>query len=164
MAKIKVLFPFIEAGFGHIMTEKSICDSFEKKYGDRVEVIRNDFYKNSGRAMANYEKMFTKSVKNFNKNVRYGYTVTSALKFFGGPVVADFLMKVMNPIAYKKSMEKLANIAPDVVVSTHWATVYYAAHMPTKPLNVLYIPDVHAYELFCLPCDFAMVYTQKGYE
>ena len=66
MAKIKVLFPFIEAGFGHIMTEKSICDSFEKKYGDRVEVIRNDFYKNSGRAMANYEKMFTKSVKDFN--------------------------------------------------------------------------------------------------
>lgn len=164
MAKIKVLFPFIEAGFGHIMTEKSICDSFEKKYGDRVEVIRNDFYKNSGRAMANYEKMFTKSVKDFNKNVRYGYTVTNALKFFGGPVVADFLMKVMSPIAYKKSMEKLANIAPDVVVSTHWATVYYAAHMPTKPLNVLYIPDVHAYELFCLPCDFAMVYTQKGYE
>lgn len=164
MAKIKVLFPFIEAGFGHMMTEKSICDSFEKKYGDKVEVIRNDFYKNAGKAMANYEKMFTRSVRDFNKNVRLGYMVTNALKFFGGKTAADFLMKVMNPAAYKKSMEKLADIAPDVIVSTHWATVYYADHMPTKPLNILYVPDVHANELFCIPCDFAMVYTQKGYE
>ena len=41
MKKIKVLFPFVEAGFGHIMTEKSICDAFEKKYGAVTEIVRS---------------------------------------------------------------------------------------------------------------------------
>ena len=48
MYKPKVVFPFVEAGFGHIMTEKSIADAFEKKYGDLCEVERTDFYKNGG--------------------------------------------------------------------------------------------------------------------
>ena len=40
MYKPKVVFPFVEAGFGHIMTEKSVADAFEKKYGDLCEVER----------------------------------------------------------------------------------------------------------------------------
>ncbi len=164
MKKLKVLFPFIEAGFGHIMTEKSICDSFEKKYGDKFEIIRSDFYKNSGRSMEKYEKMFTQSVKDFNKNPFWGETVTSALTFFGGDMVGDLLVKISHPIVYKKAMEKITNYQPDVVVSTHWASVYYANNMASKPLNILYIPDVHANELFCLPVDFAMIYTPTGYE
>ena len=32
--KPRVVFPFVEAGFGHIMAEKSIADAFEKKYGN----------------------------------------------------------------------------------------------------------------------------------
>ena len=43
--KIKVLFPFVEAGFGHIMATKSICDAFEKKYGDYCEIVRRNFFK-----------------------------------------------------------------------------------------------------------------------
>ena len=57
MKKIKVLFPFVEAGFGHIIAEKSIADAFEKKYGDYCEVVRSYFYKESGdKAMQKFEK------------------------------------------------------------------------------------------------------------
>lgn len=46
--KPRVVFPFVEAGFGHIMAEKSIADAFEKKYGEYFEVVRSDFFKESG--------------------------------------------------------------------------------------------------------------------
>ena len=36
MKKIRVLFPYVEAGFGHIMPMKSIDRAFRAKYGDKV--------------------------------------------------------------------------------------------------------------------------------
>ena len=63
MKKIKVLFPFVEAGFGHIMATKSIADAFEKKYGDYCEVERIYFYKQSGdKAMIEFEKKLCKKL------------------------------------------------------------------------------------------------------
>ena len=44
MAKIKVMFPRVEAGFGHIMTCNAVEEIFSRKYGDRVEVININFY------------------------------------------------------------------------------------------------------------------------
>ena len=41
--KLKVVFPFVEAGLGHIMTEKSIADAFENKYGEYFEIVRTNF-------------------------------------------------------------------------------------------------------------------------
>lgn len=46
--KPKVLFPFVEAGLGHIMPMTAVVDVFEKKYGDRVEVIRTNFFQDTG--------------------------------------------------------------------------------------------------------------------
>ena len=55
--KPRVVFPFVEAGFGHIMAERSIADAFEKKYGEYFEVVRSDFFKESGsKPMQKYEK------------------------------------------------------------------------------------------------------------
>ena len=44
MAKIKVMFPRVEAGFGHIMTCNAVEEIFSKKYGSKVEVININFY------------------------------------------------------------------------------------------------------------------------
>ena len=44
--KYKVLFPFVEAGFGHIMPLKSVSDAFEQKYGDKVEILKPYFFHN----------------------------------------------------------------------------------------------------------------------
>ena len=66
MSKLKILFPFVEAGFGHIMTEKSIADAFEKKYGDYFEIIRCDYYKDYGEPLAKFEKRLCDEVKKYN--------------------------------------------------------------------------------------------------
>ena len=58
-------------------------------------------------------------------------------------------------------MEK---IAPDVVISTHWATNYYAEQMENKPYTVMYIPDAHANALFRYKSDFSLISMKEGYE
>ena len=64
MNKIRVLFPFVEAGLGHIMPMKSIVETFGKKYGDKVEVIASEFYTETGDShLIRYEKMLARQVR-----------------------------------------------------------------------------------------------------
>ena len=48
MKKPRVIFPYAEAGFGHIMPMNSIADKFEEMYGDKVECVRSQFFTESG--------------------------------------------------------------------------------------------------------------------
>ena len=79
--KPRVVFPFVEAGFGHIMAEKSIADAFEKKYGKYCEVIRSDFFKETGICFIKTAQIVTVNIqyslylsmsKNRNNNFRAG--------------------------------------------------------------------------------------------
>ena len=38
----KIVFPYVEAGMGHIMPLRSVAEVFKKKYGDKVEVVEID--------------------------------------------------------------------------------------------------------------------------
>ena len=44
MDKPRVVFPFVEAGFGHIMPMTAVSQAFEEKYGDRCEVDKTYMY------------------------------------------------------------------------------------------------------------------------
>ena len=165
MKKIKVLFPFVEAGFGHIMTEKSICDAFEKKYGEYCEVIRSDFYKETGSpAMKKFEERLCKEVRMYNECHLYGYASIFAMNVFGSKISSWFVMKKLIKNAFRDSVKHVEEIAPDVVVSTHWATNYYAEKAQNKPYTVMYIPDAHANALFRYKCDFSMISMPEGYK
>lgn len=165
MRKIKVLFPFVEAGFGHIMTERSICDAFEKKYGEYCEIIRSDFFKESGsEAMKKFEERLCKEVRMYNENHLYGYASIFAMNVFGSKISSWFVMKKLIKNAYKDSIKHMEKIAPDVVISTHWATNYYAEQMENKPYTVMYIPDAHANALFRYKSDFSLISMKEGYE
>ena len=48
MRKPRVLFPFTEAGLGHIMPMRAIAAKFEELYGDKVEIIRSAFFQENG--------------------------------------------------------------------------------------------------------------------
>ncbi|MBQ8726444.1 MAG: hypothetical protein IJY84_05055 [Clostridia bacterium] len=165
MKKIKVLFPFVEAGFGHIMTERSICDAFEKKYGDYCEVVRSNFYKDSGsEAMKKFEDRLCDEVRSYNKNHFYGYASILAMNIFGSKITSWFIMEKLVKDAYKDSLKYMEDLAPDAVVSTHWATNYYAVKSSKKPYTVMYVPDAHANALFRYPCDFSMISMKEGYD
>lgn len=165
MAKIKVMFPFVEAGFGHIMTERSICDAFEKKYGQYCEVIRSDFYKEKGsQAMKKFEDRLCKEVRLYSKNNLYGYASIFAMNVFGSKISSWFVMEKLVKNAFKDSVNYMEEINPDVVVSTHWATNYYAVKSQKKPYTVMYIPDAHANALFRYHADLSLISMKEGYE
>lgn len=162
MEKIKVLFPFVEAGFGHIMAEKSIADAFEKKYGDHCEVMRCDFFKEYGEPLAKFEKRMCDEVKKYNVCNLYGYLNIAAMNLFD-KTANDFVMKRVVKGAYEDGLKRMAEIAPDAVVSTHWATNYYAEKIQNKPVTVMYGPDAHLNAFFRYPCDLALISIPSGY-
>lgn len=165
MNKPRVIFPFVEAGFGHIMTERSLADAFGRKYGDVCEVVRTDFYKDKGNEdMIAYEKMMAEQVREYNRHKIYGYATSAANNVFGAHVSTWFAVNAVMNKAYEASLEYMEELEPDVVVSTHWATNYVARHMAgKKPLTVVYVPDAHVNPCFRYPCDLTLISAIEGY-
>lgn len=163
MSKLKILFPFVEAGFGHIMTEKSIADAFEKKYGDYFEIIRCDYYKDYGEPLARFEKRLCDEVKKYNVCHFYGYLNIAAMNLCGRGGL-KFVMEDLVKDSYRDGLKRMEEIAPDVVISTHWATNYYAERCGKDIYTVMYVPDAHANKFFRDKCDFTCISTEEGYE
>ena len=44
MKKLRILFPRVEAGYGHIVTLSALEEAFKKKYGDKFEIIDNAYH------------------------------------------------------------------------------------------------------------------------
>ncbi len=125
--KYKVVFPFVEAGLGHIMPMKAICDAFEKKYGDKAEVIRSYFFQDKNDPKMQYvEQAFVKEVKNHNKNKVRGLFVFFLLKLFGARFSMKFVMQCYYGKGYKNAMKYIEELNPDMFVNTHFSTIYYA--------------------------------------
>ncbi len=159
-----MLFPFVEAGFGHIMPMKSIEQKFREKYGDRVEVISSQFYTETGnKHLEKYEKMIARQVRIYNKHHFVGHIATVASEVFGATLSSYTAIRMFAPFAYKAAMEHMKEISPDVVFSTHWATNYYAEHMENKPLTVMYCPDAQLNKLFEYKSDLNMISMPYGY-
>ena len=165
MRKIRVLFPYVEAGFGHIMPTRSIEDSFRKKYGDKAEIVSVKFFSATGdKHLINYEKMLSRQVRLYNRAPLYGHLVTFADTFFGSYLSSFGSMQLVSPIAYRHALKYMKELDPDVVISTHWATNYYAEHLKDKkPFTVLYSPDAQFYKLFEYKSDLTLISAEYGY-
>lgn len=164
MKKLRIVFPFVEAGFGHIMTERSICDAFEKKYGEYFEIVRSDFFKESGdEALVSFEESMAREVRYYNRFPFYAGLIIFLMNFFGTKLVSRFVMKWNTKGAYEASMKHMEELDPDIVVSTHWSTNYYAEKMEKKPFTVMHVPDAHINAMFRYPCDFTTISMPEGY-
>ena len=73
-------------------------------------------------------------------------------------------MKALVKNAHRDSVKYMEELSPDAVISTHWATNYYAMHTKNPPFTAMYIPDAHANPMFRYPCDLLMIPIQEGYE
>lgn len=165
MNKPRVLFPYTEAGLGHIMPMNSIADEFERLYGDKVEVVRSHFFtETNDKKLIKYEKKLTKAVRNYNKVPAYGYYATFNMDFWGTKLSTWGAVVFIGNGAHKKAIKHMRELKPDLVVSTHWATNYYAMKMKNRPLTVMYCPDAKINTLFRYPCDVAMTSMQLGYD
>ncbi len=165
MKKPRVLFPYTEAGLGHIMPMSAIAAKFESLYGDRVECISSMFFTESGEeTLKVFEKRLCEAVVKANKNPAFGYFMTINMDFWGVRIGSWATMKYLKQGANELAFKHMEEFEADLVVSTHWATNYYARHIEKMPLTAMYCPDVEVNPLFAYPCDLVMVPTRKGYD
>lgn len=165
VAKPRVVFPYTEAGLGHIMPMNSIADEFEKSYGDKVEVVRSAFFTETGdKSLINYEKHLERSVRQYNQVHAFGFFATFNMDFWGTGLSTWGACKFIGKGADKVGIAHMRELKPDLVFSTHWATNYYAMKMgEDRPLTVMYCPDAKINTLFRYPCDLSMVSMPTGY-
>ena len=120
MKKPRVVFPFTEAGFGHIMPMNSISDEFERLYGERVEVVSSHFFKETGdKCLADYEQLLSDTVRRYNKHPAFGFFATFNMDFWGTKISSWGAVEYIGEGADKKGVEHMKELAPDLVVSTH---------------------------------------------
>lgn len=165
MRKPRVIFPFTEAGLGHIMPLNSIADEFEKLYGDKVECVRSQFFTEGGYdKLEIFQERLKGEVVKHNKSSFYGYFATLNMEFWGVTISTWATMTFLKLGSKKQGCRHMDELDPDLVVSTHWATNYYAKKCKKKPLTVMYCPDAQVNPLFRYPCDMVMVSNSVGYD
>lgn len=164
--KPRVVFAFTEAGLGHIMPLKSIADCFEKKYGDKVEIVRSNFFTESNDpTLIKYENFLINEVKKHNKHGLYGHATTFLMNVFGTTLGSRFAMKWFAPRGtYKRAISHVDELNADVLVSTHWATNYYAMHSKNRPLTLTYVPDTFINPVFRYKTDITLCSMKTGYD
>lgn len=165
MNKPRVLFPFTEAGLGHIVPMKSIADEFERLYGDKVEVVRCNFFtETDNKNLKIFGERLCTFVQTQNKHTSYGFFSTINMEFWRIHLSTWATMTFLRLGSRKPGYALMDKYAPDLVFSTHWATNYYAKKCKCKPLTAMYCPDTDINPLFSYAADIVMVSTPTGYK
>ncbi|NLL69101.1 MAG: hypothetical protein GX232_02725 [Acholeplasmataceae bacterium] len=142
----KIVFPYVEAGMGHIMPLKAVAEVFKKKYGDKVEVVETYFFRDQNNEEAiKIEQDFIKQVKLHNRFRGLGRFQFFLMRLVGQKTALKFLHKQRYKIGYKSSIEYIESLNADLIFNTHFSTLYYCNEAKEKGLTkakvVAYCPD-----------------------
>lgn len=163
--KPRVVFPFVEAGMGHIAPMRAIADKFKELYGDKVDVVESKFFsEGNNQDMITLEQRMCKSVVDSNKHNILGFMTTNAMNMFGARISNSMSIFGLCKGALKPSIAHMEELKADVVFSTHWSTNYIASKCAKPPISLLYCPDTKLYPIFNYKSDLTFVPTQAGYE
>lgn len=125
MKKKKIIVQFVEAGQGHIVTAEAIAECLEKKYSDKIEVVRDYCFRDSGdKALQEYEKFSINEVKKSNKNKLYLRFQLFCTKFFGETFSLNFIYSFIFRRIRNKLIKRMASQDADMFVSTYFMTLH----------------------------------------
>lgn len=165
MNKPRVVFPYAEAGLGHIKPMDSIATVFERMYGDKVECVRSRFFtETDDKKLKRYEEKMRKDVAGNNKFPGRGFIETTAMYVVGCKVATWSSVHLLELGAAKRGVAHMEELKPDLVFSTHFSTNWFATKCACKPLTVLYCPDIVITPLYRYTSDIVMVDNPMGYE
>ena len=165
MKKPRVVFPYTEAGFGHIMPMNAIADKFEELYKDKVECVRSDFFTESdNKKLKQLGERLRKDVIKVNKSTLYGHIQTFNMDLFQSRLSIWGAMTFLKMGSKKHGIKHMDELQPDLVVSTHFATNYFAKRCKCKPLTVQFFPDIVVNPMYEYPCDLLLVPAKTGYD
>ncbi len=79
--------------------------------------------------------MMSNQVRLYNRIPLIGRLATASCQFFGTRFSSFGSMQFIAPFAYRRGVEHMKELDPDVVISTHWASNFYAEKLKKKPLR-----------------------------
>jgi len=163
--KPKVVFAYAEAGLGHTTPMNSIAKKFEELYGGVTNCVRSQFFTEGGdEKLCEYEEKLKEAVVKSNENTAYGFFLTLNMELWRTKISSWASMNFLIVGAAKRAIDHMDALAPDLVVTTHWAPNYYAKKCRRRPLTAMYCPDIRINPMFSYPCDLAMVSNKEGYD
>lgn len=148
MKKLKVVFTFVEAGMGHIVPATGIADAFEKKYGNKFEVVRWKIFSGSENPIIKkYSEDIIAWVKMASKNKLGAFE--EKLSYLVG---SKFTLKVLDA-KFKKakaaSIEEITQMEPALICSTYYSPSHFSIHArqagKIDPIIATYTPDPVVY-------------------
>ena len=163
----KIVFPFVEAGLGHIMPMRAVADAFEAKYGDKCIVERTFFFQEENNPDLKYiEEMLIKEVYKHNRNKIHGLYQSFLMNFLGSQKSIRWLYSWWWKRGYLPSMTRMQEFDADLIFHTHFATLFYGCESKyqgkTKAKNVLYCPDPIIGNQWDKRVDFATLSSNLG--
>ena len=163
----RVLFPYVEAGKGHIVPERTVCEVFKKKYGDRVEVVESNFFTETGNAdMQKTEQLFKNSVESSNRSPIMGMLFVLG-NLVGGDTFSVHTLLSLTLSGRKASplaIKHLEELDADVIYTTHWSIPYYVNQLKgPRPYTISFCPDVTSNGLFDVDANNFLMSNSIGY-
>ena len=165
--KPRVVFTYVEAGKGHIIPTKNVCEEFKKHYGDRCEVVESKFFTETGDPrLEKTEILFRKAVQNQNHS-----PVLSLLCKLGNLIAGDvFALQVLLKMSISgrktnpRAVKHIEELDADVIYTAHWATPFYVNQLKTKrPYVICFCPDVYSNGAFNVDCNNFLISSDVGY-
>lgn len=166
MDKLKVVFTFVEAGLGHIVPATGISDAFEKKYGDKFEVVRwNIFSQSPNPIVKKYatdlfswvKKAANNKLVAFSENLSYMIGSKTTLK------VLDSKFKK----AKKAVIQEIVDMKPALICSTFYSPSHFAIEARKQGLLdtivATYSPDAAVYPAWDRNTDVFFVNNEAAY-
>lgn len=165
--KPRVVFTFVEAGKGHIVPTRTVCEAFRKKYGDRCEIVESAFFTETGnKDLQKTEKLFTAAVRGHNLTPVMSILCKLANLIAGDCFMLHFLFSYTlsgmkaTPLAIKHAEEMNAHL----IYSAHWSIPYYVNKIKGKrPYTVLFCPDIVANGAFNVDCNNFLISNPEGF-
>ena len=166
MKKLRILFPRVEAGYGHIVTLSALEEAFKKKYGDKFEIIDCNYFVDSGYTkLTKLGDKLVERVRRYGRHPKIGFFENIMCEFWGTRLSMFSIMELLVPGATRYGKKYMIKLNPDVLVSTHWATTYYAEKLKKeKPYTISYCPDAMMNKLFQYKADLSLISMKCGYD
>ncbi|MBR0326752.1 MAG: O-antigen ligase family protein [Clostridia bacterium] len=161
-----VVFAYVEAGKGHVVPTKTVCNAFREKYGDRCDITESYFFTETGdKNLESSERLFTSAVRGHNLTPVMSMLCRLANLIAGDTFMLYFLFNyTVSGIRSKKpALKHLAELDADVIYSAHWSIPYHVNRMKKdRPYTVFFCPDIIPNGAFNVDCNSFLLSNDSG--
>lgn len=148
----KVVFTFVEAGYGHIAPANGMAEAFERKYGKYCDIVRWYIYRDSeSSTVRSYGRALARDTKLLHRSPLYA-RLQHAGSVMSGQRGSLFFVDAANAVAKHKVIKAIVDMNPDMLVATYFSPAHFALearrHGLLDCIVAQYSPDPYIYNVW----------------